>query len=96
MKLLRLHRAVAPLHKPKHNQHSKTSLSQTDSSILHLSPSTAISLTPPTNGDLQLKKDGLIIYSGRDIADLKDSLPDVKSQMSKAQAYLLMNTQNST
>ena len=29
MKLLRLHRAVAPLHKPKHNQYSKTSLSGT-------------------------------------------------------------------
>ena len=26
-----------------------------------------------------MKKDGLIIYGGRDIADLEDSLPDVKS-----------------
>ena len=30
-------------------------------------------------GDLQLKKDGLIVYSGRDIADLEDSLPDLES-----------------
>ena len=44
-------------------------------------------------GDSQLKKDGLIIYGGRDIADLEDSLPDF--QMSKAQAHPLMNTQNS-
>ena len=29
--------------------------------------------------DLELKKDGLIIYGGRDIADLEDSLPDVES-----------------
>ena len=91
-----LHRAVATLHKPKHSSHSNTSLSQTASSILHPSLSTAIQLTQRTDGingrkilnlnfvffgihDPEMKKDGLIIYGGRDIGDLEDSLPDVET-----------------
>ena len=38
-------------------------------------------------GDPQLKKDGLIIYGGRHIADLKDSLPDVESTGPPADEY---------
>ena len=35
----------------------------------------------------ELKKDGLIIYSGRDIADLKDSLLEVESTDPPADEY---------
>ena len=37
--------------------------------------------------DLELKKDGLIIYGGHDIANLKDSLPDVETTDPPADAY---------
>jgi len=37
--------------------------------------------------DSELKKDGLIIYGGRDIADLEDSLPDVESTDPPADEY---------
>ena len=37
--------------------------------------------------DPELKKDGLIIYGGRDIADLEDSLPDVESTDPPADEY---------
>ena len=38
--------------------------------------------------DPELKKDGLIIYGGRDIADLKDSLQDVESTDPPADEYM--------
>lgn len=37
--------------------------------------------------DPQLKKDGLIFYGGRNIADLEDSLPDVESTGPPADEY---------
>lgn len=37
--------------------------------------------------DLELRKDSLIIYGGRNIADLKDSLPDVETTDPPADDY---------
>ena len=94
---------MATLHKPKHSSHSNTLVTNRHLNItpfvIDRDPTNTANRWDKWKKDIErqfrlfgiydteLKKDGLIIYGGRDIADLEDSLPDVETTDPLANDY---------